>query len=167
MNIYLLRHGPAARGFAPRLDADRLRPLTSKGRKKTAKVAAAMKRMGLSLDLIFSSPCLRARQTAMIVAEAFGARKKLEFLKELSVEANSQSLVDRLGRQHLLPESLLLVGHEPHLSGVASLLLTGKPGLLLELKKAGLCKLSIPALKRGRHATLEWLLTPKQMLAMK
>jgi phosphohistidine phosphatase len=166
MNIYVLRHGLAAKGPALGPKADPMRPLTPKGRKKMDKIAEAMQEMELSFDMILSSPCLRARQTAEIVAAAFQACKRLEFARELAPEAGPEALLARLSRQHLLPENLLLVGHEPHLSGFISLLLTGAPRLQVQLKKGGLCKLAIPSFKGGRRAALEWLLTPKMMLAM-
>jgi phosphohistidine phosphatase len=166
MNVYVLRHGLAGRALSASVAADRLRPLTPKGRKKMAKIARAMRRADLAFDLILSSPCLRARQTAAIVTEAFAARKQLEFLDALSVGESAEALLRRLARLRPLPENLLLVGHEPQLSRFVSLLLAGAPGLTVQLKKGGLCKLSTSSLKRRGSATLEWLLTPKQMLAM-
>ncbi len=60
----------------------------------------------------------------------------------------------------------MLVGHEPYLSTLISLLLSGDGGLQVEMKKGGLCKLSVESLKHGRCAKLEWLLTPRQMRLM-
>ena len=62
-----------------------------------------------------------------------------------------------------LPDRVLLVGHEPNLSELISLLVSGDASLNLAMKKGGLCKLSAEALSPRRCATLEWLLTPKQM----
>ena len=166
MNIYVLRHGLAGQSLAGHPAADQLRPLTSKGRKKTVKSAAAMLALGLTFDVIFTSPCLRARQTATIVADAFQARKKMALLSELNVGVPPGKLLRKLSHEPLLPENVLLVGHEPQLSGFISLLLIGTTQLSVQLKKGGLCCLSAPSLKGRRHATLEWLLTPKQMLAM-
>jgi phosphohistidine phosphatase len=167
MNVYVLRHGLAGKALASNAAADRLRPLTSKGRKKMAKIALAMRHTGLVVELILSSPCLRARQTAAIVAEAFGARERLGYLDALSVGESAEALLRKLERQHPLAENLLLVGHEPQLSRFISLLLAGSPRLAIQLKKGGLCKLSVLSLKSRGSATLEWLLTPRQMLAMK
>jgi phosphohistidine phosphatase len=167
MNLYLLRHGLATPGFGSSPKTDALRSLTPKGRKKMVKIAAALRDLGLAFDLIFSSPCLRARQTALIVADAFQARKRLAFIEELNVGASPAALAAKLRAQHLLPDNLLLVGHEPQLSGFISLLLTGSSRLQLNLKKAGLAKLSLASLQPRRTATLEWLLTPKQILAMR
>jgi len=61
------------------------------------------------------------------------------------------------------PENVLAVGHEPYLGVLATLLLTGGSGSAVEFKKGGLCKLVIQRLRPGRCATLEWLLTSRQM----
>jgi phosphohistidine phosphatase SixA len=58
------------------------------------------------------------------------------------------------------------VGHEPNFSELTSRLLTGHERLAIDFKKAGLCKMTAERLGSGR-ATLEWLLTPKQMELMR
>ena len=75
-------------------------------------------------------------------------------------------LVELLNHLQPTPESVLLVGHEPYLSGLISLLVSGEGTLSVVMKKAGLCKLTTESLKHGRCASLEWLLTPKQMALM-
>jgi phosphohistidine phosphatase len=62
---------------------------------------------------------------------------------------------------------VLLVGHEPYLSQLISHLLTGGPDCQITMKKAGLCLLTIESLRDDRRATLEWLLTPRQMARMR
>lgn len=166
MNLYILRHGLAAEPGTPGLASDRQRPLTAKGEKRMRKIARAMKAMELSFDLILSSPLLRAQQTAEIVAEEFKAHKRLELAEALAAEASPKALLEQLDRRHYLPENILLIGHEPFLSSLVSLLLAGRPAVHVELKKGGLGKLALTSLKPGRHATLEWLLTPRQMVLM-
>ncbi len=163
MNLYILRHGLAAdRGASPSSkDADR--PLTPKGKRKLWQIATAMENLGLSFDLILSSPYLRARQTAEIVAEAFESPKKLKLCDALAPDGSVKSLVGFLDRLRPSPKGVVLVGHEPYLSGLISLLVSGESDLRVTLKKGGLCKLSVESLQAGRCASLEWLLTPKQM----
>jgi phosphohistidine phosphatase len=60
----------------------------------------------------------------------------------------------------------MLVGHEPFLSQLISLLVSGDTESSVLLKKGGFCKLSTEHLKHGKCATLEWLLTPRQMELM-
>jgi phosphohistidine phosphatase SixA len=64
------------------------------------------------------------------------------------------------------PENILLAGHEPYLSRLISLLVTGDTQLQMDFKKGGLCKLEVEKLRFGSCATLAWLLTPKQMKLM-
>jgi phosphohistidine phosphatase len=166
MNLYLLRHGiatdPAAHEFAK--DADR--PLTPKGKRKLRQVAHAMEALELSFDLILSSPYLRARQTAEVIAEAWKERQRLELSDSLTPSRSPGKLVELLNHLRPFPESVLLVGHEPYLSSLISLLVSGDASFAVLMKKGGLCKLSTESLKPGRCATLEWLLTPKQMALM-
>jgi len=166
MNLYLLRHGIAVDPGTPGILSDADRPLTAKGEEKLEQIAKGMAALELSFDLILSSPYLRARQTAEIVADAFSARKRIEFTDSLTPGANPKKLIEVLKRRHPAVESVLLCGHEPYLSALISYLVSGDAGLWVVMKKGGLCKLVIESLKPGRCAILEWLLTPKQMALM-
>jgi phosphohistidine phosphatase len=166
MKLYLLRHGIAVEPGSPGYAKDADRPLLPEGERKLGQIAEAMEALDLSFDLILSSPYLRARQTAEIVAEALKARKKLEFSDSLVPGGSTKKLVEFLNRLQPPPESVLLVGHEPYLSGLVSLLVAGNQGLSVVFKKGGLCKLTTESLAPGRCAALEWLLTPKQMALM-
>lgn len=165
MNLYLLRHGIAVqRGTLGSSDPDR--PLTPKGVRQLRRSTQAMGALKLSFDRIFSSSYRRAEQTAKIVAEAFKARKKLVLLESLAPDGEAKTLIEQLNRLRPKPESVLLVGHEPYLSGLISRLVSDGESFAVAMKKGGLCKLTIASLKHGRCATLEWLLTPRQMELM-
>ena len=166
MNLYFLRHGPAGDRGDPRYPDDRLRPLDPDGRRKMKLVAAGMRTLGLEMEVWLSSPLLRARQTAEIAAGAFRARKKIAWLDELAPEGSPRKLVDRLRREHAGAGNILLVGHEPLLSATMGFLLAGQTNLSLVLKKGGLALLTTEALACGPGARLEWLLTPRQLLAI-
>ena len=163
MNLYILRHGLAAERAASRHAKDSDRPLTPKGKRKLWRTVRTMEGLGIRFDLILSSPYLRARQTAEIVAEGFGAEKHLRLSDALEPDGDVEKLIELLDSIRPAPEDVLLVGHEPYLSGLVSLLVTGQSGLSMALKKGGLCRLSVESLDPGRCASLEWLLTPKQM----
>ena len=166
MNLYVLRHGIAVEPGTPGYERDADRPLTPEGERKLWRIAEAMEALELSFDLILSSPYLRALQTAEIVAKALKGRKKVELSESLTPGGSTKKLVELLNRVQPSPESVLLVGHEPYLSGLISLLVSGDAGFAVVMKKGGLCKLSTESLKPGRCAALEWLLTPKQMALM-
>lgn len=160
MNLYLLRHGLAV-DRTPGIKFDKDRPLTPQGQKKMRRLAVFLRKLGLSFDLILSSPFLRARQTAEIVAEVLDLSKRLEITTHLAPGQRPSEAIEELTRKGRGLDDVLLVGHEPDLSRLISILVTGKPGLALELKKGGLVKLEIGAMRPSRGATLQWLLPPK------
>jgi len=166
MELYILRHGIAVEPGTPGYEKDADRPLTPEGERKLGQIAKAMEALELSFDLILSSPYRRAQQTAEIIAAGLKARKKLELCDSLTPGGSTTKVVELLNHLRPCPESVLLVGHEPYLSGLISLLVSGKEGFAVVMKKGGLCKLSTESLKHGRCATLDWLLTPKQMALM-
>jgi phosphohistidine phosphatase len=160
MELYILRHG-----IADMLSAngrDSARHLTPEGVKKTRRVSKGMRAMELSFDLILSSPFLRAKETAVIVAKTFKIENCLRFSKSLAPDGNPKKLIDELKSTFRKREKVLLVGHEPFLSRFISLLISGDTAVPITLKKGGLCKLSTRSLQYGRCSTLEWLLTPGQ-----
>lgn len=166
MELYLLRHGIAALRRPRRHRPDSNRPLTAKGARRIRRIAEAMKDLEMSFDHIISSPYMRAKGTAEIIAGVLEAQDTLRFSEELTPTGKPRSLIREINGLHPAPKSLLLVGHEPFLSGLISLLVTGHPGFSLTLKKGGLCKLSAESLEYSRCATLEWLLTPRHLMAM-
>lgn len=167
MNLFLLRHGIAVERGTPGFENDALRPLTPKGRRQLRRVAVAVRTMELRFDVVLSSPLVRARQTAEVVAKELRLKRRLKTAEELSPGGSAKKLVQKINLLKTVPENLLLVGHEPDLGELISLLVTGKTGAGFALKKAGLAKLEIESLTVGQCATLAWLLTPGQMKWMR
>ena len=163
MMLYLMRHGLAVEAGTPGFKTDADRALTHKGRRQLRKIARTMKEMELEIDLILSSPYVRARQTAEIVAATLKLKKQLKFSNALAVGGEAALLLRQLERLKPQPKSLLLVGHEPGLSRLMSILLTGNSRMNVDFKKSGLCKLEINQLRLGVCASLSWLLTPGQL----
>ena len=166
MNLFLLRHGIAVERGDLDFENDAERPLTPKGRRQLRQVVVAMRKMDLRFDVILSSPFVRAKQTAELVAGLLKLEKRLNFSGALTPDGSAKILLRQFGKLKPAPASVLLVGHEPYLSGLISLLTTGHENLALDFKKGGLCKLKIETLRPGHCATLAWLLTPKQMKLM-
>ncbi|MGD0251513.1 MAG: phosphohistidine phosphatase SixA [Verrucomicrobiota bacterium] len=166
MIIHVLRHGIAAVRDDLNVENDSERQLTPKGKRQLRQTAAAMKKMGLRFDLILSSPYLRAKQTAEIVAESLKLKQQLRFSNALAPDGSPKNLIRQLNELKPVPENVLLVGHEPYLSSLISLLTTGHTDLMMDFKKGGLCKLEAGKLSHDRCATLVWLFTPLQMKLM-
>ena len=168
MDLYLLRHAIAAEARIGSLTADSERPLTEEGKKKMVRIARAMRKLGLPFDLILSSPYVRARETADIVAVEFGLKNACELTPHLEPGQNLESLVKLVRTRSTDAPSILLVGHEPMLSTLIAVLLGGRDATIgITMKKAGLCRLRVDALRYGKCATLEWLLAPRQLLHIK
>jgi phosphohistidine phosphatase len=166
MELYLLRHGPAVERGTRGFEDDSSRPLTPKGRRQLRKSAAAIKKLKPGFDLILSSPLIRAKQTAEIVATVLKLKRRLKFSNALAPGGTAVILMRQLEREKPAPKKILLVGHEPGMSHLVSLLLVGGPEMQLDFKKGGLCKLEADKLRADKCATLAWLLTPKQMKLM-
>lgn len=166
MELYVLRHAIAVERGSPGYKDDSLRPLTEKGAKKMRRIAKGMLSLDLSLDVILSSPFIRAKQTAEIVAEAFRAKNRLEYTSHLETGGDPKKLVEAINEQYDSDSTLMLVGHEPYLSRLVSILVAGTESPSVVLKKGGLCKLVVSSLHYGRCGTLEWLLTPAQMVRL-
>jgi phosphohistidine phosphatase len=161
MKLYLLRHGDAGERSAVGYTSDAARALTPKGTKRTRQLANALRQMGITFDVILASPLVRAHQTAEIVARSLRLEKKMRLVTQLAPDSTPADAVSLLAALSPKVDSVLVVGHEPNLSLLISLLCTGNMHLHLTLKKGGLCRLEIPEIKPPPCATLEWLLTPR------
>ncbi len=164
MELFILRHGIAVERGTPGYEDDRIRPLTKKGRERLHIIARTMKEFGISFDVVLSSPYERAKQTAAVVSEILDVKDSLRLVDALTPDGDDEEVIDLLREEYAGAKHILLVGHEPYLSGLIARLLAGEKGVEIILKKGGLCKLKIDSLRYDCCATLEWLMTPKWMI---
>ncbi|HEY7320947.1 MAG TPA: phosphohistidine phosphatase SixA [Candidatus Binatia bacterium] len=164
MNLYLLRHGIAVAADQSGEQSDGERPLTPKGIKRMRRAARGLSRLKIAFDAILTSPLVRARQTADIVAEALGLEAELKEISELTPESSVDRLLSGINRFHN-SKHLLIVGHNPLLSDAFAFFAAGKKDMALdiELKKGGLCCIEVDGLPPSAPGTIQWLLTPKQL----
>ncbi len=155
LRLYFLRHGQAA-SRAEWHGEDDARPLTPEGKRRVRGEGAALHRLDLGLDLIVSSPLLRAQQTAEIVASALGPGARLITDPRLGPGFGPRQLKALLAT-HRGASALMLVGHEPDFSETISHLIGGGR---LDVKKGALVlvELADPTTLAGR---LVWLIPPK------
>ena len=161
MKLYILRHGEAVERSDADYKDDAKRPLTPKGIQRTKSLAHALRQLGITFDVILASPLVRARETAEIMERGLRLHGRLELTDHLAPDGELRKLVAQINGIRPAPKSVLLVGHEPHLSGIISLLCTGGQGLALTLKKGGLCRLEVEHVSCDRCASLEWLISPR------
>ncbi len=155
LKLYFLRHGQAGNPHDWHGD-DTQRPLTIEGKKRMKREAATIWTLELPLDVIISSPLLRAFQTAEIVAKARGSEAKLVTDVRLAPGFGPKHLA-AIVAEHRSARGLMLVGHEPDFSETISQV-TG--GGRLTMKKGALAyvEVKVPASLKG---TLGWLIPPK------
>jgi phosphohistidine phosphatase len=158
LELCFFRHGIAVDKDDPSVTSDAERPLTDEGTRKTREAAEGLKRLDAGFDKILTSPWLRAKQTAAILADVL-ALPAPEELAELAGDRTPAELIAALAHHH--GRCTLLVGHEPLLSATAVQILGGD--WLLDMKKSGACLLEIDALPPRKSATLLWHLTPRQL----
>ena len=158
MELYLLRHGVAYEGeeWARKSADDNLRPLTDAGIAAMEREAAYLKNAHTHIDMIVTSPLVRARDTARIVGKALGLEPRESDL--LKPGFNTKDLAALL-EEYAQVEHLMLVGHNPDLGQVIQRVTGGEP---VDVPKGGLARLDI--LQRNPpRGTLYSLLPPKAL----
>jgi phosphohistidine phosphatase len=161
--LYLIRHGLAEeRGDAWPDDAKR--PLTEHGMTRLRKSARALAHMGVSIDVVLTSPFVRTRQTAEIVAAAFTPRPSLVNVDALVPGVTSSAMGAEL-EKHARRPRIAIVGHEPGIGELAAWLI----GLRhpLEFKKGAVCRIDLESLPPKGSGKLRWLLQPKILRNLK
>ena len=160
MQLVVIRHAIALEreAFAKTGEDDSLRPLTKNGKWQMQRVAKGLRAVVRSLDALGSSPFVRARDTAKIVAERYDG-VEIDTVEALVPESRPAAFIPWL-RAHDGASTVAVVGHEPHLGELVSWLLSGKSGHWIALKKGGACLLELEGRPRAGGATLLWMLTP-------
>jgi phosphohistidine phosphatase len=163
MKLLVVRHAVAReRGeFAATGLPDDFRPLTDAGRRRMRRAARGLHRLVPALDVLASSPLLRARQTAEILADRW-AGHEIAAVGELAPESQPDALVPWL-RGHRPASTVAVVGHEPHLGFLVGWLLAGRHVSFLELKKGGACLLEFDDPASAGGATLRWVMEPRHL----
>jgi phosphohistidine phosphatase len=157
MNIYLIRHAIAEEEAPEKEDSQR--ELTEKGAKKMRQIAKGLRKLGVELDVVLTSPYLRAKQTADILNDVFKIKQEVAVTDQLAPMGDPDLLIAEINEKYSV-DSIALVGHEPYLSALVSLLAAQAAPVEMTFKKGGVCRLAADDLHHTRRATIEWLLTP-------
>jgi phosphohistidine phosphatase len=158
MDLVLVRHAIAEQISARGGEADARRRLTPEGRRRMARGARGLRALVPELDAILPSPLARAVETARILADAYGLDPG-EGLRVLAPGRPPHDAIEPL--RALEGGTVALVGHEPHLSGLAALLVAGDPAPLFTFRKGGACLLEVDGALKPGGARLRWLATAK------
>lgn len=164
MQVFLVRHAIAHERNRTRWPNDSLRPLTSAGIVKFRKAARGLADWLPASAVLLTSPFVRARETAAILAETRGRAKPIECTQLGANQPVSQAFELLRARKD---KAVVLVGHEPYLSGLLSTALAGQhPRLRIEFRKGGAACIEFESRVEPGRATLCWMLTPKMLRAL-
>ncbi|WP_221289153.1 phosphohistidine phosphatase SixA [Stygiolobus caldivivus] len=157
LHLIIVRHGEAE----PKVEniPDKDRKLIKKGLKQMRRVANFIDNMSYKIDKVFSSPYIRAYQSAEAVLEELDEDLKIETIRELEPDQDVSALVEKLKELNSAQTemTIMLVGHEPHLSTFIKAITGGE----VELKKGGVAVVEFdPTNAKGK---LTILLTQKIM----
>jgi phosphohistidine phosphatase len=155
--LYLVRHAIAAdRG--PEWPDDSKRPLTERGVQRFKEEVGGLRWLDAAIDEIITSPLVRAKQTADLMASGMERKPVVRILKALEpghAPAAIMSQVAKLARRN----RIALVGHEPGLGELAAHLIGAtRP---LPFRKGSICRIDLESLTSKRAGSLIWFVTPK------
>jgi phosphohistidine phosphatase len=161
--LYLIRHGLAEERGENWPD-DAKRPLTAEGVTRLRRSARGLARLGVSLDLMLTSPLVRARQTAETLAADFDPRPAIVVMDALAPEGSIQAVIADL-HKHAKRTRIALVGHEPGIGELAARLAGARQAL--QFKKGAVCRIDVDALPPATAGSLRWFVPPKILRALK
>ena len=161
--LYLIRHGIAEERGEAWPDDDK-RPLTADGISRLKKSARGLEQLGVTFDVVLTSPLTRTRQTADVIAGAFEPRPPIVAIESLAPDGSAPAVLADL-EKHSRRERIALVGHEPNLGELAARLIGARRPF--ELKKGAVCRIDLETLPPAGPAALRWFMPPKALRAMR
>jgi phosphohistidine phosphatase len=157
--LYLVRHAIAAeRG--PELPDDDKRPLTVEGIARFKSVVKGLRVLDVEVDLVVTSPLVRARQTADLLSAGLTSRPLVRMMDRLAPGHAPQEVLSQLARA-ARRRRVALVGHEPGLGELAAHLIGATRPLVF--RKGAVCRIDLQSLTGDRAGTLVWFIPPKAL----
>jgi phosphohistidine phosphatase len=162
--LYLIRHG-IAESRSEAWPDDSKRPLTDQGMSRLRRSARSLARLDVTVDVVLTSPLVRTRQTAEIVAAAFSPRPAVVNIDALAPGGTPSAFAGELEKHSRRPH-IFIVGHEPGIGELAAWLVGMRHPI--EFKKGAVCRIDVDSLPpRGGAGNLRWLLQPKLLRNLK
>ena len=158
MIIYIIRHAYAYEHGDPRWPDDSQRPLEPEGADRFAKAVKGLARVDFEPKAIASSPYVRCRQTADIVAHYSSGSPRVEELRALRPGSDLEALLDWTRRQNV--ETAAWVGHAPDVNRLASTLMSDGHAEL-RFSKGAIAAIRMHGELRPGGGELHWLATLK------
>jgi phosphohistidine phosphatase len=159
--LYLMRHGIAADRDSLGASDDASRPLTPEGKLKLRASAKGLGRLKVEWDWVITSPLKRAVETGDVVIDELGATVARDTCEALTPgDASAHKVISFLS-QHPERSSVLLVGHEPSISQLASELVGASHSANFAFRKGACCMITFDGFPSKSPGLLAWWLTPR------
>jgi phosphohistidine phosphatase len=157
--LYLVRHAIAAERGDDWPEDDK-RPLTERGIARFEEGVSGLEYLDVVIDEIFTSPLIRAKQTAALLSAGLKGSPPVKMLDALAPGSAPAEVIAQLARA-AKRRKLALVGHEPGLGELAAYLIgAARP---FEFRKGGVCRIDVQGLPSKRPGSLVWFVTPKAL----
>lgn len=161
ISIFFFRHGEAFQIGEKDIRTDEERPLTPRGKSTTEEVCTTLARMNIQPGLIWTSPLVRALETAEIISQQLECTNLIE--KVGLAYANEEDALF-LEMSNLKPDTtLFVVGHQPTLGNWICHLTTGMRHGDIALSKSGVARIDLLSQGPPARGELRWLMTAKQL----
>ena len=162
-SLYLVRHAIAA-NRGDKWPDDSQRPLTHEGKARMREGVRGLDALGPDIDIVATSPLVRAGQTADLLVRGLTPRPELVTIAALAPGSPPARVVEALAA-HAPAKAMAVVGHEPDLGELAAWLIGAHQPL--PLKKGGMCRIDFPDWPPARQqGTLIWLAIPKMLRSL-
>ena len=161
MEIYIIRHGDAIDRAHPQVTGDAMRWLTETGRAEVALSARLLAKLKVAPDLELTSPMVRARQTAEIVADHIGPSSGPQISDHLVYGGSLAGVLEDILR-HGRPSSVVLAGHMPSVGELVGFLAWNAPEAGVRFRTGEVCRLDLPDdSPTPGFGDLRWKIPPK------
>ena len=160
--VYLVRHA-IAEERGPDYPDDTKRPVSPRGRRRMKDAARGFAELDPGVDLILTSPLVRAVQTAEILSREL-SDASLGLCPALAPDHRPEEVAAELARASA-KGAIALVGHEPGMGELAAWLIGASSPL--PFKKGGIARLDVTRLPPGQDGTLVWMATPRMLRSLR
>jgi phosphohistidine phosphatase len=155
--LYLVRHAIAAER-AKEWPDDTKRPLTKQGISRFRECVTGLRELEVAVDEVFTSPLVRAKQTADLLAGGMDGKPPVKILDSLAPGHTAQKVMTQLAKA-AKRRRIALVGHEPELGELAAHLIGASRAI--PFKKGGVCRVDVERLTSKRAGMLIWFVGPR------
>ena len=159
LELYLIRHGLAGERGEEYPD-DSKRPLTSEGISRLKREAKGLDALDVTFDHILTSPLVRARQTADVLAESMKSKAPVSTADALTPAGGPAAVMQELAR-HMKKARIAIVGHEPNIGELAAYLIGSKTPV--PFKKGAVCRIDFAVFPPKGKGQIVWFATPRML----